>query len=430
MNHSKQSRDDNLVIAVIGLGYVGLPLAIAISEKYDVIGFDTDIRRINELIAGIDRTEEVESTKLKDAKRFSPTSTAERLSVADFIIITVPTPVDENNVPDLKPLSGASYSVGAHMKNGVIVVYESTVFPGATEDFCVPILERSSGMKLHVDFHVGYSPERVNPGDKTRNIVDIVKVTSASSVEALDRVDQLYLSVIRAGTYRAPSIKVAEAAKVVENAQRDVNIAFINELSKIFHVAGINTAEVLEAASTKWNFMQFAPGLVGGHCIGVDPYYLTNKAEALGYFPELMLAARRVNESMPSFIAKAFAQTYLRRGILGTNRDVLILGATFKENCSDIRNSKIFDLFRSLREYGFQPEIADPHANPELVWETEQIKLAPHHSKSKYVGVILAVAHDSFRNMLIEDINKLLIYKGLFFDLKAVFDKSQSAFQL
>ena len=427
---TEEFRNEKLVIAVVGLGYVGLPLAIAISEKYDVLGFDTDPLRINELIGGRDRTDEVDSKFLTQAKRFTPTTSAELLTKADFIIITVPTPVDENNVPDLGPLSGASKTVGAHMKNGVIVVYESTVFPGATEDVCVPILERSSGMKLHIDFHVGYSPERVNPGDKMRKVIDIVKVTSASSVEALERVDQLYRSVITAGTYRASSIKVAEASKVIENAQRDVNIAFVNELSKIFHVAGINTAEVLKAASTKWNFMQFSPGLVGGHCIGVDPYYLTNKAETLGYYPELLLAARRINESMASFIAKEFSHAYLRRRILCTNRDVLILGATFKENCPDVRNSKIFDLFRSLRDLGFQPEIVDPIADPEEVLKTEHIKLEAQPSKSHYVGVILAVSHDTFRNQTIDQIKNLLMIDGLFFDLKAVFDKKYSDFQL
>lgn len=422
--------NDNSVIAVVGLGYVGLPLAIAFSKKYRVIGFDIDVCRVQELSVGIDRTGEVASEELKAAKRFLPISEAKRLTEADFIIITVPTPVDENNVPDLKPLRIASSTVGANMKFGVVVIYESTVYPGATEEVCVPILESTSGMRLNLDFHVGYSPERVNPGDKKRNIVDIVKVTSASSIKALNYVDNLYRSIIHVGTYRAPSIKVAEAAKVVENAQRDINIAFVNELSKIFHIAGINTCDVLEAASTKWNFMNFEPGLVGGHCIGVDPYYLTNKAETLGYYPDLILTARRVNDSMALFIARSFAQAYLSRRTLSTCRDVLIFGVTFKENCPDIRNSKIFDLFRSLMDYGFEPEIVDLHALPEAAWKSEQIKVSQHPSKSRYAGVILAVAHDTYRKLPASSFKEWLMPTGIFFDLKAVFDKTDSDFQL
>jgi UDP-N-acetyl-D-galactosamine dehydrogenase len=320
--------------------------------------------------------------------------------------------------------------IASHIKKKTIVIYESTVYPGATEDVCVPILEKISRLKLNSDFFVGYSPERINPGDKYKKVIDIKKITSASSPKALNIVDKLYKSIIRAGTYRASSIKIAEAAKVIENSQRDLNIAFMNEISKIFNRAKINTNEVIEAASSKWNFIRYSPGLVGGHCISVDPYYLTNKAEALGYYPDLILSARRVNESMPSFIASTFSKIYLTRNRIKSNRNILIFGVSFKENCADIRNSKVFDLIKSFEENGFNPEVVDPIASISDIFKQEGIKIYRKPLKLKYAGVVLAVSHEEFVKKPVEYFKNFLIKDGLFFDLKSVYKKEFSDFQL
>lgn len=417
-------------IAIIGLGYVGLPLAVAFAKKYKVVGFDTNKERINSLLSFIDETAEITSEELRNSSNLQFTNSSMDLKDSDFFIVTVPTPVDVNNVPDLKPLILASESIGPQITKKSIIIYESTVFPGATEEICVPAIEKTSGLKFNKDFFVGYSPERVNPADKERKITDIIKVTSASSIKALNRINDLYKSIIKAGVFPVSSIKVAEAAKVIENAQRDLNIAFMNELSVIFHIAGINTKEVLEAASTKWNFMKFFPGLVGGHCISVDPYYLTSKAESLGYFPDLILTARRVNESVPFFIASTFLKIYLSRQNNKLNKSILIFGVTFKENCPDIRNSKIFNLRRSLEGNGFKVDIVDPCASIKEVMAEYNIPLKRSPPRKKYSGVILAVAHQNFKVKGQNYFKAFLQKNGIFMDLKSLFPKKSSDFQL
>ena len=402
-------------IGIIGLGYVGLPLAVAFAEKYKTIGFDINANRIGELAKGVDTTLEIEGEYLKsvivdnDFKKetascgFFPTNSLEELADCNFYIITVPTPTDKNNRPVLTPLIKASETVGKVLKKGDIVVYESTVYPGATEEDCIPILESVSKLKFNEDFFVGYSPERINPGDKEHTVKKIKKVTSGSTKEIGVEIDQLYKSIITAGTHLAPSIKVAEAAKVIENSQRDINIAFVNELSKIFRLLDIDTNEVLEAAGTKWNFLPFKPGLVGGHCIGVDPYYLAQKAQEVGYNSEIILAGRRLNDSMGKYVADEMIKLLIRNDLKIKDSKILILGFTFKENCPDIRNTKVLDVYNELISFGVALDVYDPEANQVEVKEAHNIVLK---SKilGKYDGIILAVPHNKFQNLNINSL--------------------------
>lgn len=423
-------------IAVIGLGYVGLPLARLFATKYSVVGFDINQTRIYELQNGNDATLEVETEDLKGVLKslnnqdYGLYCSSDVTSIRDcnYYIITVPTPIDKNNRPDLTPLYKASQTVGGVLKKGDIVIYESTVYPGATEEECIPVLERISGMKFNEDFFVGYSPERINPGDKEHTVERILKVTSGSTTEIGYKVDILYKSVITAGTHLAPSIKVAEAAKVIENSQRDINIAFVNELAKIFNLLEIDTKAVLEAAGTKWNFLPFKPGLVGGHCIGVDPYYLAQKAQEVGYHPEILLAGRRLNDSMGEYVASQVVKLMIKRGILVNGASLLMLGITFKENCPDVRNSKIIDVIKSLKDYGINVTVYDPFANPEevlheygqiiksteLVCGNMEIILA---NQFRYEAIIVGVAHNEFLKM---NLSELQSKKSIIFDVKGV----------
>jgi UDP-N-acetyl-D-glucosamine/UDP-N-acetyl-D-galactosamine dehydrogenase len=385
-------------IGIIGLGYVGLPLSVEFGKVMPVVGFDINKERIEQLKKGIDRTREVEAEELKEATMLSYSHDLEELRSANYFIVTVPTPVDEYRKPDLRPLISASKTVGAVIKKGDIVIYESTVYPGCTEEDCVPLIEQVSGLKYNVDFFCGYSPERINPGDKLHRVTTIKKVVSGSTPEIADKVDHLYKKIITAGTYRASSIKVAEAAKVIENAQRDINIAFVNELALIFDKMGIDTHEVLEAAATKWNFLPFKPGLVGGHCIGVDPYYLTYKAESLGYHPEVILAGRRINDNMGAHIASNIIKLMAQHQLPVYGSDVLVLGITFKENCPDIRNSKVVDVIHELKSYGTNVDIYDPQADNEEVEEEYGLSLIPHPEK-KYNAIVLAVGHTEFMTL-------------------------------
>ena len=413
-------------IAIIGLGYVGLPLAVAFAEKYPVIGFDINEQRVKELQSGKDGTLEVSGEDLqrvlgKKPKGLLVTQYPEVLASAQVYIVTVPTPTNKHNQPVLTPLEKASETVGKVLKQGDVVIYESTVYPGVTEDICVPILEKYSGLSFNKDFYAGYSPERINPGDKEHTVTKILKVTSGSTPEAAQYVNRLYASVITAGTYLAPSIKVAEAAKVIENSQRDINIAFVNELSKIFRLLQIDTQAVLEAAATKWNFLKFTPGLVGGHCIGVDPYYLAQKAMEEGYNPEIILAGRRMNDGMGSYVAHEVVKLMIQKDCHVKGGKVLVLGITFKENCPDIRNSKVIDVIEELEKYNLHVDIHDPWANPtevnhefgkELLVDASQIG-------KNYDAVVLAVAHKEFRNI---DVASLLAPKAVVFDVKAFLD--------
>ena len=394
-------------IAVIGLGYVGLPLAVEFAKKYPVAGFDINKKRVQELHEGQDHTLEISEGQLKEvlcsgnkeaANFLYVTDRLEDIADANYYIITVPTPVDKHNHPDLTPLYNASETVGKVLKKGDIVIYESTVYPGVTEEECVPVLEKVSGLKFNRDFFAGYSPERINPGDKEHTVSKIKKVTSGSTPEAAKAVNDLYASIITAGTHLAPCIKVAEAAKVIENAQRDINIAFVNELAKIFNRLGIDTQDVLEAAATKWNFLPFKPGLVGGHCIGVDPYYLAQKAQEVGYHPEIILAGRRLNDGMGAYVADEVVKLMLRKGIQVMGSEVLILGFTFKENCPDVRNTRVIDIVKRLEEYHVRVCIHDPWANAEEVFQEYQVDCQNQGVKGrKFDGVILAVAHDTFK---------------------------------
>lgn len=413
---------ESIRIAVIGLGYVGLPLARLFATKYPVIGFDINAQRVAELNSGLDSTLEVEENLLKSvlvskpyAKGLYNTANIEDIRACNYFIVTVPTPVDKHNRPDLSPLYKASETIGKVLKKGDIVIYESTVYPGVTEEECVPVLEKISGLTFNVDFFVGYSPERINPGDKQHTVDKIVKVTSGSTPEVRKKVDELYRSVITAGTYSAPSIKVAEAAKVIENAQRDINIAFVNELAKIFALMGINTHEVLAAAATKWNFLPFKPGLVGGHCIGVDPYYLAQKAEELGYHPEIILAGRRLNDSMGEYVASRVVKLMIKKNITVNQSKALVLGITFKENCPDVRNTKVVDVIRALKEYGITTDIFDPWANPDEVKHEYGLCTSKTPPTSTYDAVILAVAHSEFKEL---NISSLLNQPGVVFDVK------------
>lgn len=394
--------NNQIRIAVIGLGYVGLPLARLFSTKYPTIGFDINQKRVNALMAGIDDTLEVSNELLTEAinKGFICTTNLEKIKDANFYVITVPTPVDRNKRPDLTPLIKASETVGKVIKKGDIVVYESTVYPGATEEDCIPVVERVSGLKFNVDFFAGYSPERINPGDKQHTVEKIKKVTSGSTPKIGKKVDEVYRSVITAGTHLAPCIKVAEAAKVIENSQRDINIAFVNELAKIFNLMKIDTHAVLEAAGTKWNFLPFKPGLVGGHCIGVDPFYLAQKAQEYNYHPEIILAGRRLNDSMGSYVATEVVKLMIKRGVPVKAAKVLMLGITFKENCPDIRNTKAIDIFHELRSYDIDVDIYDPWADPSEVNHEYGIKtINEYPTGNAYTAIILAVAHTEFENI-------------------------------
>lgn len=402
-------------IAVIGLGYVGLPLARLFATKYNTVGFDINSKRIEELKRGIDHTMEVESSALKSVLKTSHnqqngllvTDSIEEISDCNFYIITVPTPVDQHNRPDLTPLMKASESVGRVIKKGDTVIYESTVYPGATEEDCVPVIEKISGMKFNIDFFAGYSPERINPGDKAHTVEKIKKITSGSTPETAQKVNLLYSSVIEAGTHLAPSIKVAEAAKVIENSQRDINIAFVNELAKIFNLMEIDTSEVLKAAATKWNFLPFSPGLVGGHCIGVDPYYLAQKSQEIGYHPEIILAGRRMNDSMGEYVAGMVIKGMIRKKININGADVLMLGVTFKENCPDVRNTKIVDVIHSLEEYSVKVSTYDPLANPEEVRREYGIVNSDTLDLSKkYDAIVLGVAHSEFNKINLSTLKK------------------------
>jgi len=425
MNLNSFKKGNKEKIAVVGLGYVGLPLAVLLNEKYNVLGFDINEERIKELRSGIDRTREVDSERLKSCS-IDFTSDPKKLSEAKVIIITVPTPIDKHKIPDLRPLKSATRTVGRYMPEGAIVVYESTVFPGATEEVCVPILEQESGLRWKEGFNVGYSPERVNPGDKEHTIDKIVKVVSGDTPEVTDFLAELYGSVIKAGIHKAPSIKTAEAAKVIENTQRDLNIALMNELSMIFNKMGIDTKAVLEAAGTKWNFLKFEPGLVGGHCIGVDPYYLTFKAQELGHHPEVILAGRRINDNMPKFVVENTVKSLIRAGKTVKGSKVLILGITFKENIPDIRNSKVIDLIRELESFGIETYVYDPYAYPVEVEEEYGISLLLDGGLEKYApydGAIVAVRHKQFLDFgFIERVvNMLSKESAVFIDIKSVY---------
>jgi UDP-N-acetyl-D-galactosamine dehydrogenase len=418
---------DMKIISIIGLGYVGLPLAVAFSKKYKVIGFDISQDRIEELKRGYDRTLEVEESELKEAieNGLEFTNNLEDIKKANIYIVTVPTPIDKHKNPDLTPLIKASESVGRVLKKGDIVIYESTVFPGCTEEICVPILEKQSNLKFNEDFFVGYSPERINPGDKEHTVTKILKVTSGSTPEIAKEINSLYASVIEAGTHLAPSIKVAEAAKVIENAQRDINIAFVNELALIFDKLNIDTKDVLEAASTKWNFLKFTPGLVGGHCIGVDPYYLTYKAKEVGYHPEIILAGRRLNDNMGIFVANKVVKLMIQKGHTIKGSKVLVLGITFKENCPDIRNSRVIDVVNELKEFGIDVDVTDPWADNEEVRKEYGFELKNDYNLQEYDAVILAVAHKEFKELepKIKDI-KLKKHNLVVYDIKSFFDKN------
>ena len=408
-------------IGIIGLGYVGLPLAVEFGKVLPVIGFDINKARIEELKNGFDRTREVEPDELKLSKHLQYSSDLNDLKQANYFIVTVPTPIDEFKTPDLRPLESASRTVGSVLKRGDIVIYESTVYPGCTEEVCVPILEKTSGLTFNIDFHCGYSPERINPGDKLHRVTSIKKVTSGSTPEIAEKVDQLYRKIIVAGTHKASSLKVAEAAKVIENSQRDLNIAFVNELALIFEKVGIDTHEVLEAAGTKWNFLPFKPGLVGGHCIGVDPYYLTHKAESLGYHPEVILSGRRINDNMGVHIANTVIKLMARNDLPINNGNVLVLGITFKENCPDIRNSRVVDVIKELQSFGTIVDIYDPMADPDEVKHEYNIPLIQKLNK-KYHAIILAVGHEQFTKL---DWEKIQYDKTVVYDVKGVLDKNK-----
>ena len=413
----------SIKICVVGLGYVGLPLARLFSTKYPTVGFDMNQARVNALMKGHDATLEVADDLLQDAINnhgFKCTTDIEQIRDCNFYIVAVPTPVDENNNPDLTPLYGASTTVGKVISKGDIVDYESTVYPGVTEDECIPVVEKVSGLKYNEDFFAGYSPERINPGDKLHTVEKIKKVTSGSTVEIGKKVNEVYASVITAGTHLASTIKVAEAAKVIENSQRDINIAFVNELSKIFTKMGIDTQDVLEAASTKWNFLPFKPGLVGGHCIGVDPYYLAQCAQRHGYNPEIILAGRRMNDGMGEYVANEVVKLMLKKGIQVLGANILILGFTFKENCPDVRNTKVIDIYNALREYNVNITIYDPWANPAIVEHEYGIKVTNQLPMKKYDTAILAVAHKEFTEL---DILSMLNDNLIIYDVKGFLDK-------
>ena len=408
-------------IAILGQGYVGLPLAVAFAQHFPTLGYDTQARRIQELQQGLDRTQELDAKALQTAPHLQFSATEGDLAQANVYIITVPTPIDANKNPDLTPLKAATQTVAKYLKPQDVVIYESTVYPGCTEEDCVPLLERGSGLKYNQTFFCGYSPERVVPGDKQRTLTHIVKITSGSTPEAADFVNALYATIIEAGTYRAPSIKVAEAAKVIENCQRDLNISFVNELALIFDRLNLDTAEVLQAAGTKFNFLPFKPGLVGGHCISVDPYYLTAKAESVGYVPQVIHSGRRINDNMGQFIASKVVKLMVAQGLALQGARVLVLGITFKENCPDLRNSKVVDVIQELQAYGLTVDVMDPQASPQGVSAEYQLSLKPFAmAPQKYDGVVLAVAHKEF---LALDPRDYLKPQGVLYDVKSVLPK-------
>jgi UDP-N-acetyl-D-galactosamine dehydrogenase len=420
----------NTHVAVIGLGYVGLPLAVEFGKRYPTTGFDINRSRINELKEGRDSTLEVGAEELAEAARLAYTDDMEMLRKADVFIVTVPTPVDDHKKPDLTPLQKASETVGKVIRPGCTVVYESTVYPGATEEYCVPIIERVSGLKFNTDFFAGYSPERINPGDKEHRLTSITKVTSGSTPESAEFVDSLYASVITAGTHRASSIKVAEAAKVIENTQRDLNIALMNELAIIFKKLGIDTEDVLNAAGTKWNFLRFSPGLVGGHCIGVDPYYLTHKAEGLGYHPQVILAGRRINDNMSGYVVGQLVKQMIKRSIHVENANVLVMGMTFKENCPDLRNSKVIDSINKLKDYNINVDVYDPWVSPAAAQHEYGITPVHEPAAGKYDAIVLAVAHRQFREMSAAHLRSFGKEKHVLFDLKYVLPKEDADMRL
>lgn len=420
----------DLKIAVIGLGYVGLPLAVEFGKKVPVIGFDIQQKRIEELQSGQDHTLEVSVEELQQATQLSYSANLDDLKSCNFFIVTVPTPIDDYKQPDLTPLIKASTSIGQVLKKGDIVVYESTVYPGATEEDCIPVLEKVSGLKFNQDFFAGYSPERINPGDKLHRVTNILKITSGSTPEVADFVDQVYNLIIEAGTHKATSIKVAEAAKVIENTQRDVNIALINELAVIFNKMGIDTEAVLKAAGTKWNFLPFRPGLVGGHCIGVDPYYLTHKAQSIGYHPEIILAGRRLNDGMGAYVVTQLVKAMIKKKIQVEGAKVLVLGLSFKENCPDIRNTKIIDIVNELQEYNIQADVYDPWVDTQEAQHEYGITPIASLEQGQYDAVILAVAHEQFKAMGATDIRALAKPEHILYDLKYVLEQSESDIRL
>lgn len=417
-------------LAVIGLGYVGLPLAVEFGKKRSVVGFDINAKRVAELQSGQDRTLEVEPEELKEAEYLSFSTNLEALLSCNVFIVTVPTPINEHNQPDLTPLVKASETIGRVLKQGDIVIYESTVYPGATEEDCVPVLEKFSGFKFNEDFYAGYSPERINPGDKEHRVTTIKKVTAGSTSEAADLIDALYNEIITVGTHKAPSIKVAEAAKVIENTQRDVNIALINELALIFNKMGIDTEAVLQAAGTKWNFLPFRPGLVGGHCIGVDPFYLTHKAQSIGYHPEIILAGRRLNDSMGAYVVSQLVKAMTKRRIQVDGARVLVLGLTFKENCPDLRNTKVVDIVRELQEYNVKADVYDPWID--IAEAQHEYRIAPIQKPDAgaYDAVIIAVAHQQFKELGAEGIRAFGKTAHVLYDLKYVLAADESDLRL
>jgi UDP-N-acetyl-D-glucosamine/UDP-N-acetyl-D-galactosamine dehydrogenase len=408
-------------IAVVGLGYVGLPLAVEFGKKFRVLGFDLSASKVESYRAFVDPTGEVSSQDLKAATMLSCHTDPAVLAEADVIIVAVPTPVDQAHQPDFSPLVSSSQTVGRHMKRGATVIYESTVYPGATEEVCIPVLERESGLRWKTDFFVGYSPERINPGDKERTVTKITKVVAGDTSDTLEKVAQVYGAVITAGVYRASSIKVAEAAKVIENTQRDLNIALMNELALIFHRIGIDTMEVLKAAGTKWNFLPFRPGLVGGHCIGVDPYYLTHKADMLGYHPQVILAGRRINDGMGKYVAEQTVKLMIGGGITVKDAHVIVLGMTFKENCPDLRNSKVIDIVQELKSYGVKVHVHDPIASSHECEHEYGVALEPWDTLPPAAAVVAAVAHEAYGRMGLSQLTSKLVAGGVFADVKAVY---------
>lgn len=410
-------------VAVIGLGYVGLPLVVEFGKHMRTIGFDIAEAKVQACQRGTDPSRELSDEQVQAAKHAVYTADPALLAEADIIVVAVPTPVDEAHIPDFRPLIGSSTSVGRHMKKGAIVVYESTVYPGATEEVCIPVLERESGMKWKQDFFVGYSPERINPGDKEHTLTKILKIVSGDTPETLDKVAKLYETIVEPGVHRASSIKTAEAAKVIENTQRDLNIALMNELAIIFDKIGLDTTEVLEAAGTKWNFLKFKPGLVGGHCIGVDPYYLTHKADMLGYHPQVILAGRRINDGMGKFIAEQTIKHMIAAGSYIKGAKVNVLGLTFKENCGDLRNSKVIDIIRELQSYGVEVFVTDPQAEAPEALHEYGVKLVAWDELPRADAIVAAVAHREFADLSLEDLGKKLVKNGAFVDVKAAFDQ-------
>ncbi len=421
---------DQIKLGIIGLGYVGLPLAVEFGKKRSVVGFDLNPKRIDELRSGIDATLEVDAAELSQAGQLTFSTDVEDLRGCNCFIVTVPTPIDEHKRPDLTPLIKASQTIGQVLKSGDIVIYESTVYPGCTEEDCVPILEKVSGLKFNQDFFAGYSPERINPGDKEHRVTNIKKVTSGSTPKVADLIDALYNQIIVVGTHKAPSIRVAEAAKVIENTQRDLNIALINELALIFNRMDIDTEAVLQAAGSKWNFLPFRPGLVGGHCIGVDPYYLTYKAQSIGYHPEVILAGRRLNDGMGAYVASQLVKAMTKKSIQVNGARILIMGLAFKENCPDVRNTKVVDIYRELLDYNCQVDIYDPWIDPEAAFHEYGVQMLSKLSEKKYDGIILAVAHSQFKDLGVKKIRSFGQLKNVLYDLKYIFSADQSDLRL